>query len=100
MNYSEREERILDEILQSLANGTLTTVSMQTAFLFVLAAGIMGLLISLTYLKTGEEPSKNFARTLIILPMLVSVVIASIGSMTQLRFRLPVQARCITIPIV
>ena len=69
----------MDEILQSLANGTLTTVSMQTAFLFVLAAGIMGLMISLTYIKTGEEASKNFARTLIILPMLVSVVISMVN---------------------
>lgn len=67
------------------------------AFVYAVAAGVLGVIISLTYMKTGKV-SKNFARTLIILPVLVSVVItmvngnlgtsvAIVGAFSLIRFR-------------
>lgn len=67
------------------------------AFMYAAAAGVLGVVISLTYMKTGKV-SKNFARTLIILPILVSVVItmvngnlgtsvAIVGAFSLIRFR-------------
>lgn len=67
------------------------------AFLYAVVAGVLGVMISLTYMKTGKV-SKNFARTLIILPILVCVVItmvngnlgtsvAIVGAFSLIRFR-------------
>lgn len=68
-----------------------------TAFLYAAAAGALGLVISITYLKTGKV-SVNFARTLVILPILVCVVmqavngnlgtsVAILGAFSLVRFR-------------
>lgn len=68
-----------------------------TSFFYAVAAGVLGLVISLTYMKTGKV-SKNFARTLIILPILVCVVmtmvngnlgtsVAIVGAFGLIRFR-------------
>lgn len=70
---------------------------MLEAFLYTIVAGVLGVVISLTYLKTGKV-SKNFARTLIILPMLVCAVmlvvngnlgtsVAIVGAFSLIRFR-------------
>ena len=70
---------------------------MLEAFLYTIMAGVLGVMISLTYLKTGKV-SKNFARTLIILPMLVCAVmlvvngnlgtsVAIVGAFSLIRFR-------------
>ena len=75
----------------------LDTISVITAFFYTVFAGLIGFGISFTYLKTGTV-SKNFARTLIILPMLVCVVIqvvngnlgtsvAIVGAFGLIRFR-------------
>lgn len=48
------------------------------AFFYAVIAGVLGVVISLTYMKTGKV-SKNFARTLIILPILVCVVITMVN---------------------
>lgn len=67
------------------------------AFLYSAAAGALGFVISLTYLKTGKV-SVNFARTLVILPILVCVVmqvvngnlgtsVAILGAFSLVRFR-------------
>ncbi len=67
------------------------------AFLYAVVAGIMGVVISMIYMKTGKV-SKNFARTLIILPILVCVVmtmvngnlgtsVAIMGAFGLIRFR-------------
>ena len=67
------------------------------AFFYAVIAGVLGVVISLTYMKTGKV-SKNFARTLIILPILVCVVItmvngnlgtsvAIVGAFSLIRFR-------------
>lgn len=86
---------MLETIISSATTGT--TISMSQAFLYTVLAGILGLVISITYLKTGKV-SKNFARTLIILPMLVCVVmlvvngnlgasVAIVGAFGLIRFR-------------
>ena len=73
------------------------TTSLGTAFFYAVIAGVLGLVISLTYMKTGKV-SKNFARTLIVLPILVCVVmlvvngnlgtsVAIVGAFGLIRFR-------------
>lgn len=68
-----------------------------TAFIYSVAAGAMGVVISLTYRKTGRV-SVNFARMLIVLPILVCVVmqavngslgtsVAILGAFSLIRFR-------------
>ncbi|MGN0290640.1 MAG: DUF4956 domain-containing protein [Lachnospiraceae bacterium] len=68
-----------------------------TAFLYCAAAGALGVVISLTYMKTGKV-SVNFARTLVILPILICVVmqavngslgtsVAILGAFSLIRFR-------------
>lgn len=63
----------------------------------LIVALILGVVISMTYMKTGEY-SKNFARTLIIMPVLISVVmtlvngnlgtsVAVLGAFSLVRFR-------------
>lgn len=87
---------MLDTLIQS-SESTTATLSMSTAFYYVLVAGILGLLISFTYMKTGKV-STNFARTLVILPVLVCVVmlavngnlgtsVAILGAFSLIRFR-------------
>lgn len=52
---------------------------MEASFINIIVAGALGLLVSLTYIFTSEERSVNFARTLIVLPMLVCVVITMVN---------------------
>lgn len=63
----------------------------------LLVALILGIVISITYMKTGEY-SRNFARTLVVMPMLISVVmtlvngnlgtsVAVLGAFSLVRFR-------------
>lgn len=87
-------------MLESIISATTTsgtTTSLGMAFLYSVIAGVLGLLISITYMKTGKV-SKNFARTLIILPILVCVVmlvvngnlgtsVAIVGAFSLIRFR-------------
>ncbi|MCF0131309.1 MAG: DUF4956 domain-containing protein [Pseudobutyrivibrio sp.] len=65
--------------------------------IYAITSGILGLIISLTYTKTGNV-SKNFARTLVVLPILVCVVmiavngnlgasVAVLGAFSLVRFR-------------
>lgn len=84
--------------LQSLFTTTdTTTISMGAAFCYAVISGLLGVLISFTYMKTGKV-SANFAKTLIILPILVCVVItmvngnlgtsvAILGAFSLIRFR-------------
>lgn len=86
---------MLESILSATTTGTTTSLGM--AFLYSVIAGALGLVISFTYMKTGKV-SKNFARTLIILPILVCVVmlvvngnlgtsVAIVGAFSLIRFR-------------
>ncbi len=87
---------MLSEILTSTADTT-STITLTTAFLYAAAAGILGLIISISYLKSGKV-SKNFARTLIVLPIMVCVImtmvngnlgtsVAIMGAFSLVRFR-------------
>lgn len=87
-------ETILSALISSTGDTSLTTAE---ALIYALLAGGLGLVISLTYIKTGKT-SKNFARTLIILPILVCVVmlavngnfgtsLAVLGAFSLVRFR-------------
>lgn len=90
---------MLNEILNATTGAaTVTTsISMAEAFGYVLVAGVLGLVIAFSYLKTGKV-SKNFARTLVVLPMMVCVVmtmvngnlgtsVAIMGAFSLIRFR-------------
>lgn len=77
---------------------TSSTVSMPQAVISILAAFLLGLVISVTYMKTSENHSKNFACTLVIIPALISVIItlvngnqatsiAILGAFSLIRFR-------------
>ncbi|QFJ55204.1 DUF4956 domain-containing protein [Pseudobutyrivibrio xylanivorans] len=88
----------MESILAALqASSVETTFTIVDAIIDALASGILGLIISLTYIKTGKT-SKNFARTLIILPILVCIVmlavngnfgtsLAVVGAFSLVRFR-------------
>ncbi len=87
----------MEAILSTLASSSTTTLTTTEALLYALSAAVMGILISLTYIKTGKN-SKNFARTLIILPILVCIVmlavngnfgtsLAVVGAFSLVRFR-------------
>lgn len=82
------------DILTETSSTTITTGS---ALLYAAVAGGLGILIALTYMKTGRV-SKHFARTLIVLPVLVCVVmlavngnlgasVAVLGAFSLVRFR-------------
>jgi hypothetical protein len=87
----------MEAILSALTTASTTTLTTSEALLYAVSAAVMGLIISLTYIKTGKI-SKNFARTLIILPILVCVVmlavngnfgtsLAVVGAFSLVRFR-------------
>lgn len=80
----------------ALEEGTLS-ISTGNALLYAVIAGMLGFFIALTYMKTGKV-SKHFARTLIVLPILVCVVmlavngnlgasVAVLGAFSLVRFR-------------
>lgn len=86
---------MIESILSSAE--TTTTVTMATACIYAAVALVLGMIVSFTYIKTGRV-SKNFARTLIILPILVCVVmmavngnfgtsLAVLGAFSLVRFR-------------
>ena len=88
---------MLESLLSGASSTVAETVSMSNAFAYCIMAGILGLIISITYIKTGKV-SKNFSRTLIILPILVCVVmlvvngnlgtsVAIVGAFGLIRFR-------------
>lgn len=80
----------------ALGDGTVS-LSTGNALLYAAIAGVLGFLIAITYMKTGKV-SKHFARTLIVLPILVCVVmlavngnlgasVAVLGAFSLVRFR-------------
>ncbi len=85
----------MSELLTAASSAA--TFSMGNAILYAVVAGVLGVLIALTYMKTGKV-SKHFARTLIVLPILVCVVmiavngnlgasVAVLGAFSLVRFR-------------
>ena len=90
----------METILSALSASSTAEVEITNsiALIYSVVAGILGVIISLTYMKTGTRISKNFARTLITLPILVCIVllvvngnfgtsIAVLGAFSLVRFR-------------
>lgn len=72
-------------------------ITIQEELICLLAAVILGTIISFTYMNTGKY-SKNFSRTLVVMPVLISVVmtlvngnlgtsVAVLGAFSLVRFR-------------
>ena len=61
-----------------VSSGTDTSLSIWGAIGYALVACVLGIIISVTYMRTGVT-SKNFARTLIVLPVLVCVVMLAVN---------------------
>ncbi len=87
----------MEAIITSLTNSSVSTISTGQALSYMAVAALLGILISITYIKTGKT-STNFARTLIILPILVCLVmmavngnfgtsLAVVGAFSLVRFR-------------
>lgn len=79
---------MLENILSSVGSGSdinITTVAAVTA-----AAIILGLIISLVYMKTNNKNgySSNFAITLIMLPLVISIIILLVGNSVARAFSL------------
>ena len=68
----------MESILSTLMTTGTSTITTTEALLYGMGASILGFVISLTYIKTGTV-SKNFARTLIILPFLVCMVMLAVN---------------------
>lgn len=88
---------MLESVLNSSTGNVVTTLSLTNSLMYAVVAALLGVVISLTYIKTGKV-SKNFARTLIVLPVLVCVVmiavngnlgasVAVMGAFSLVRFR-------------
>ncbi|MBR5650454.1 DUF4956 domain-containing protein [Pseudobutyrivibrio sp.] len=87
----------MESILSTLVSTSTSTITTTEALFYGMGAAVLGFIISLTYIKTGTA-SKNFARTLIILPFLVCMVmlavngnfgtsLAVVGAFSLVRFR-------------
>lgn len=85
-------------IFDTDATGAVVDISMAQGLISLAVAFLLGVAISFTYMKTNKSYSKNFACSLILIPMLISVVItlingnsaaslATIGAFALIRFR-------------
>ncbi|HWT73896.1 MAG TPA: DUF4956 domain-containing protein [Mobilitalea sp.] len=72
---------MFDTILESVAASSDLRISISSTLLIVLAALVLGMVISVAYLATTpkRERSASFIMSIIILPMIVAVVILLIG---------------------
>ncbi len=88
---------LISQISETSSTTTTASISITDATTYAIVAGILGVIIALTYMHTGKV-SKHFARTLIILPILVCVVMISVngnlgasvavmGAFSLIRFR-------------
>lgn len=81
-----------NNILSSISNGSLAELplSVPLILLTLFASLFMGLLISVTYIATKgrENHSQSFAVTLVILPVILSVIIIFVGSNVARAFSL------------
>lgn len=79
-------------MFDSLFNTTTinTTISVTSALMTIIISLLMGALISITYMKTGNRGSytQNFALTLVLLPAIVGIIILMIGSNVASAFSL------------
>lgn len=79
---------MLNFLTNSLSDGS--AISVTAAALTIITSMVCGLIISFTYMKTADhgQYTQNFAWTLIILPMIISLIILLIGSNVARAFSL------------
>ena len=72
----------MDNFFNEILTNVSTEMTVASALATILAAGIMGLAVAFTYFKTQEEENfqRSMAITLLMLPMILSVIILFIGS--------------------
>lgn len=70
---------MLEEFLTTFMTGS--EVTLTSALLTITVSFVMGIMISLTYMRTsGGAYSQNFALTMVLLPAIVAIIILMIGS--------------------
>lgn len=79
--------RMLETIIQSTDGSSLTIVN---TFIVMIAALILGLMISLVYMRTTKKSgySPSFTITLIMLPVIISIIILLVGNNVARAFSL------------
>ena len=72
----------MDNLFNNILANVSTDMSVQSALITMVAAVILGAVIAFTYYKTQEEESfqRSMAITLLMLPIILSVIILFIGS--------------------
>ena len=70
------------ESIFGTATETISTIDISTAIITVIVSFAVGVLISITYMKTAgrENYSQNFALTMVLTPAVIAVIILLIGS--------------------
>ena len=79
-------------MLETIFNTTTAsaTISLNNSILTIIVSFILGAIISLTYMKTSNRGgySQNFSLTLIIIPIVISIIVLLIGSNVARAFSL------------
>jgi len=72
----------MDTLFNSVLSSTSSDLTLETVLITMLVALVLGLAISLTYIKTQRDINyqRNFAVTLLMLPVILSVIILFVGS--------------------
>ncbi len=72
----------MDNFFNEILTNVSTEMSVASSVTTILIAGLMGLAVAFTYFKTQEEESfqRSMAITLLMLPMILSVIILFVGS--------------------
>lgn len=80
----------MDTIFNEILSNVTQTLTIKSAAVTMLAALIFGILIALTYYKTQEDRlyQRSLAVTLLMLPMILSVIILFVGSNVARAFSL------------
>ncbi|NLZ48767.1 MAG: DUF4956 domain-containing protein [Clostridiales bacterium] len=82
---------MFDSIFSSISSTASTaSIPLIDSVLTILISFILGVIISLTYMKTAQNKvySQNFALTLIIVPMVIAIIVLLIGSNVARAFSL------------
>ena len=79
----------MDELFNSILVGNSTELTVSMAIITILAAVLFGTVIAFTYYKTQEENyQRSMAVTLVMLPVILSVIIIFVGSNVARAFSL------------
>ena len=73
---------MFESIFSTVAGSSDTTITIGGLLIAMATALVLGIILSLTYMKTHKDknPSQSFALTLVILPMIVTIIILLVGS--------------------